>query len=73
MMNCFLDNTVFLVQLILMLGKFHILKKKWTDAKPNADLFVLELQQYVATIKDCKNKKAVRTNRVLQSLNIDPS
>ncbi len=67
------DSTVFLVQLILMLGKFHIHKKKWTDANPNADLFVLELQQYVATIKDCKNKKAVRTNRVLQSLNIHPS
>ncbi len=64
------DDTTLFVRLILMLGKFHIHKKKWTNSKPNTDVFLLELQQYAATIKDCKNKKAIRTSKVLDKFNL---
>lgn len=45
------DDTLSFVQLILMLGKFHIHKEKWGDSQPNADLLVLELRQCAATIR----------------------
>ena len=69
-----LDNhIVFCVQMVIMLGKFHIHKRKWTNSKPNVDVFLLELHQYADTIKDCKNKKAIRTNSILQRFNTDPN
>lgn len=58
----------FFCQMILILGKFHIHKNKWAKSKPNSVLFRQELHRYAATIKDVKNKKAVKTYSVIEKL-----
>ena len=61
-----LDNdVVYFVQLIL-LGKFHIHKKKWADSKPSFEHFFQKLHQYGNTIRDIKNKKAIKTGSVFE-------
>lgn len=55
----------FFVQLFLILGKYHIHKKKWADSKPNFEHFLAELKQYHTTVKDIKNRKAIKTDIIL--------
>ncbi len=65
-------NTTFFIQLVLLMAKFHIHRKKWTESKPSLEQFTQEIHQYARTIKDIKNKKAMKTNYIFERLNIAP-
>lgn len=65
-------DIVFFIQLILLMAKFHIHKKKWTESKPSLEHFIQEIRQYATSIKDSKNNKAMKTNCIFERLNIAP-
>lgn len=65
-------HTTFFIQLIILLAKFHIHKKKWTESKPNIQHFTHDLQQYTTTIRDIKNKKATRTICTFEKFGLHP-
>ena len=55
----------FFVQLVLLLGKFHIHKKKWTDSKPSFNHFLIEMEQYYTTVNRLNSKMALKTTFVM--------
>lgn len=50
-----------LLQLGIILGKYHIHKVKWAEMKPNLNHFYNEFQPYINIIKHVDNKKASKT------------
>ena len=62
---------VFFVQLIVFLETFHIHKNKWADSKPHFVHFYQESKQYISTIKNIRNKKAI-TNLKYQNVFLFP-
>ena len=57
-----LDVKVFLfVQYLIIMGKYHLHKKRWSDYKSNFTHFLREFKDYGASLKNTKNKKAKRT------------
>ena len=63
----FLDNEskkqkeIYLINLLIILGKYHIHKAKFNISKPSFIAFGKETEQYIKTIYDLKNKKAANT------------
>ncbi len=55
------------INLILMYGKYHIHKQKWSNNKPSITLFKIELKHYIEDLKDLRNKKAKRIYRIIES------
>lgn len=55
----------FLIQLFILLGKYHIHVKRWTKAKPNFEQYLKEIKQYGITLDKIKNKKARKTHEIL--------
>ncbi len=53
------------INLILMYGKYHIHKQKWSNNKPSITLFKIELKHYIEDLKDLRNKKAKRIYRII--------
>jgi len=56
------------INLIVMYGKYHIHKQKWTNNKPNIILLKIELKHYIEALKDARNKKANRMYAIFESL-----
>ena len=54
-------HETFLINLIIILAKFHIHKSKFSHSKPSFILFEIEAKQYIQTIRNSKNKKATKT------------
>lgn len=54
-------DVVYLIQLLIILGTFHIHKCKWSNSKPNFFHFINEFKQYGTTLTKMKNKKAIKT------------
>ncbi len=48
------------INLIIMFGKYHMHKQKWSNNKPNVTLFKIEFKHYIEALKDLRNKKAKR-------------
>ncbi len=57
------------IQLLVILGKFHIHKSKWTSLKPSFHRFIVELKQYCTSIEYVKNSKAAKTFCILKEMN----
>ena len=55
------DKELFLLNLLLILGKYHLHKSKWTPQKPNYYEFKIEIKYYMELIKKMENKKAIKT------------
>jgi len=55
------------INLIIMYGKYHIHKQKWTN-KPNIILLKIELKHYIEALKDARNKKAKWMYTIFESL-----
>ena len=65
------DNTAFfLINMLLLLAKFHIHKCKFLNRKP--ELFVLkkELEQYMRTISKSTNTKALKTFSICKEFHL---
>ncbi len=50
-----------IIHLFILLGKFHIHKKKWAQCKPNVAHFMNDFKLYVNLLEQTKNKKALKT------------
>lgn len=64
------NNFILLVQLLIILGKFHIHKKKWSGSKPNFSHFLQEIKDYCTSLENIINKKAIKTYGLFQKFKI---
>uniref|UniRef100_A0A669DIK2 Reverse transcriptase domain-containing protein n=1 Tax=Oreochromis niloticus TaxID=8128 RepID=A0A669DIK2_ORENI len=63
-------NEFYLINLLILLAKFHIHKSKFSNAKPSFKCFLNETKQYVKTIQHSQNLKAVKTINLCSLFNI---
>ncbi len=56
-----LNSQFYLINLLVILTKFYIHRTKFSGKKPNLLELLAYLKQYVISISDCENKKAVKT------------
>ncbi len=56
-----LNSQFYLINLLVILTKFYIHRTKFSGKKPNLPELLAYLKQYVISISDCENKKAVKT------------
>ncbi len=47
-------DKVYIIQLLIIMGKFHIHKMKWSGGKTNCFYFINEFKQYCNTIYKCR-------------------
>jgi len=57
-------NEAFVINLFILLVKFHIHKCKFTNRKPCFKVFSKELESYLCTIRSSANRKAIKTVRL---------
>ncbi len=62
-----LPNVTFIVNLCLIMGKYHIHKQKWAKGKPNLLLFQIDMNHYIELLLGLKNSKAKRTRSICES------
>ncbi len=60
-------NVSFIVNLCLIMGKYHIHKQKWAEGKPNLLLFLIDMKHYIELLLGLKNSKAQRTRSICES------
>ncbi len=46
-------DKAYIIQLLVVMGKFHIHKMKWSGGKPNSFYFINKFKQYCNTIYEC--------------------
>lgn len=61
--ECTDKSAYFITNLMLLIGKFHIHKMKFSKSPPNFAIFTVELKLYLATLELMSNKKSERTLR----------
>ncbi|KAI7791725.1 hypothetical protein IRJ41_005592 [Triplophysa rosa] len=61
----------YIIQLIVLMGKFHIHKMKWSGSKPNFFHFINEFKQYCDMLHGCKSGKACRTSNIVHKFELD--
>lgn len=59
----------FVLNLILLLGKFYIHKCKWSERIPNIYHLKADMKIYFETLKGLSNRKALRTMDIIKELN----
>ncbi len=59
---------MFIVNLCLIMRKYHIHKQKWAKGKPNLLLFQIDMKHYIELLLGMKNSKAKRTRSICESL-----
>ncbi len=62
-------NNIYIIQLLTILGKFHIHKPKWTSLKPCFHRFIAELKQQCTSTEYLKNNKAAKMFHILKEMN----
>lgn len=62
----------FILNLMILIGKFHIHKCKYSRSLPNFNVFMNEFKIYIDTLKLMSNKKSERTLSYLQTASITP-
>ncbi len=63
-------NVTFIVNLCLIMGKYHIHKQKWAKGKPNFLLFQIDMKHYIELLLGLKNSKAKRTRSICESFTL---
>ncbi len=67
-------DKVYIIQLLVIMGKFHIHKMKWSvkfKVSQKKMYFINEFKQYCNTVDKCKAKKALRTSNIICKFEID--
>jgi len=59
-----------IINLLIILGKFHIHWCKFTNQKPFFSVLLKELENSMVSIKDSTNKKVVKTIHLLNTFQI---
>ncbi len=54
-------NHFYIINLILLLAKFHIHKLKFNNQRPSFTVFLNEAKQYIQNITNSRNPKAMKT------------
>jgi len=62
-------NEIYLINLLIILGKYHIHKAKFSHSKPSFIAFDKETEQYIKSIYDSKDKKAAKTIQLCSIFN----
>ena len=63
------SNITYIIQLLIILGKFHIHKSKWClTPNPAFRRFLVELKQYGTLLENVKNQKAVKSLNILKEV-----
>ncbi len=62
-------NEYFIINLLLLLAKFHIHRSKFTHQNPLFIVFKKEVQQYIQAISSSKNLKALKTVNLFNLFN----
>lgn len=62
----------FVIQLYILIGKYHLHKMKWADKKTNFYTFLADMNLYISTINSIQNKKAGKTMYILEKYNLTP-
>jgi len=52
------QKKIYLINKLIILGKYHIHKAKFSNSKPSFIAFGKETEQYIKSIYDSQNKKA---------------
>ncbi len=60
-------NVSFIINLCLIMGKYHRHKQKWAKEKPNLLLFLIDMKHYIELLLGLKNSKAQRTRSICES------
>ena len=55
---------MYIINLLLILAKFHIHCTKFASQRPNIVVFKALLLSYLETSKHCTNTKAMKTRRI---------
>lgn len=63
-------NAFYIINLILLLAKYHIHKCKFSSKEPHFLTFRKEIELYVNTICSSHNKKALKTVNVCKMFNV---
>lgn len=53
-------DKAYIIQLLILMGKFHIHKMKWSDSNPNFSYFKNYFKLYCSVLCNCTSKKAIR-------------
>ena len=64
------ENIFFIINLLILLAKFHIHKCKFSTKKPSCVLFLHEVEHYFNLISASNNKKAVKTVNIWSSFSL---
>lgn len=56
-------DKAYFIQLLILMGKFHIHKMKWSGSKPNFSHFINDFKLYCKVLCNCTSKKAIRTHK----------
>uniref|UniRef100_A0A9J8ACX2 Reverse transcriptase domain-containing protein n=1 Tax=Cyprinus carpio carpio TaxID=630221 RepID=A0A9J8ACX2_CYPCA len=65
-----MEREAYIINLLIILVKFHIHRCKFTNQKPFFSVVLKELENYMVSIKDSTNKKAVKTMYLLNTFKI---
>lgn len=64
------QKEIYLINLLIILGKYHIHKAKFSNSKPSFIAFEKETEQYIKSIYDSRNKKAAKTIQLCSIFNV---
>ncbi len=64
------QKEIYLINLLIILGKYHIHKAKFSNSKPSFIAFGKETEQYIKSIYDSRNKKAAKTIQLCSIFNV---
>ncbi len=56
-----MNNKAFVINLFVLLVKFHIHRCKFSNRKPGFTVFYKELESYFCTFQNSTNRKAIKT------------
>ena len=63
-------NGIFLIDLIIIMAKFHIHKSKFAGRPPHFTAFNNEFKQYICSIRLSKKPKAIKTITACDQFNV---
>uniref|UniRef100_A0A3B5R4M7 Reverse transcriptase domain-containing protein n=1 Tax=Xiphophorus maculatus TaxID=8083 RepID=A0A3B5R4M7_XIPMA len=60
----------YIINLILLVAKYHIHKSKFSNQKPRFSAFKVEFKQYITSLQYSRNRKAIKTVDMCSRFNI---
>ncbi len=63
-------DKAYFIQLLILMGEFHIHNMKWSGSKSNFSHFINDFKLHCKVLCNCTCKKAIRTHNILTRLAI---